>query len=392
MAEAYDVVIAGGGVIGSAIAYFLAADPDFDGRVLVVEPDPSYAACSTTRSVGSIRQQFSTPENIRMSRFGFAFLRQAGETLEVEGERPDVALVERGYLFLASEAGAATLHANLRAQTAEGADVALCSPEALRARFPWLNTDGIALGALGLSGEGWFDPSTLLHGFRRKARSLGAEYRKDRIVGLDRQGVRIARVTLERGATIGCGHLVNAAGPRAALVAAMAGLALPVHPRKRMVYVFDCRTTVEGCPLLVDPSGVYVRPEGRQFIAGVSPPASDDPDTLDLAEDYRWFDEIVWPTLARRIPAFEAIKLTGAWAGHYAYNVFDQNAILGPHPEVENLHFANGFSGHGIQQSPAVGRAVAERIVHGRYVSLDLGRFGFARILENRPIRELNVV
>jgi FAD-dependent oxidoreductase domain-containing protein 1 len=392
MASIFEVVIAGGGVIGSAVAYFLAADPDFDGRVLVVEPDPGYTACSTTRSVGSIRQQFSTPENIRMSRFGFEFLKRAGETLEVDGEQPDVALNERGYLFLATEAGAATLKANHAVQTAEGADIALLGPEALAARFSWLTTEDIALGAVGLSGEGWFDPATLLHGFRRKARSLGAQFRRDRVVGLARDGNRITGAVLESGDTVGCGHVVNAAGPRAAMVAAMAGLALPVHPRKRMVYAFDCRVAVEDCPLLVDPSGVYVRPEGTLFIAGMSPPEAEDPDTLDLDEDYRWFDDVIWPRLAHRIPAFEAIKLSGAWAGHYAYNVFDQNAILGAHPEVSNLLFANGFSGHGVQQAPAVGRGIAELIVHGRYESLDLDRFGFARILQDRPIRELNVV
>ena len=392
MAKSYDVVIAGGGVIGSAIAYFLGANGEFGGRVLVVEPDPSYAECSTTRSGGSIRQQFSTPENIEMSRFGFEFLRAAGERLAVDGEAPDIGLHERGYLFLASQAGRAVLEANHAVQQAHGADIALLEPSALEARFPWLSIEGIALGALGLSGEGWFDPNTLLHAFRRKARALGAEYRKDRVVGLTLDKARIDRAVLASGEEIAAGALVNAAGPRAAEIAAMAGIDLPVRPRKRNVYVFDCREPLCGMPLLIDPRGVYVRPESGQYICGVSPPEDEDPDCLDLEVEYRWFEEIVWPALAARVPAFAAIKQTSAWAGHYAYNTFDQNAVIGSHPRIANFYFANGFSGHGLQQSPAVGRAIAELITDGRFGGLDLSRLGYARFAANAPVRELNVV
>ena len=392
MARTYDVVIAGGGVIGSAIAYFLGADEDFAGRVLVVEPDPSYTECSTTRSCGSIRQQFSTPENIEMALFGIEFLRAAGERLAVDGEAPDIGLHEGGYLFLASESGRAVLEANHAVQQAHGADIALLEPAALTARFPWLSTEGIALGALGLSGEGWFDPNTLLQAFRRKARALGAEYHKDRVVGLTLEKSRISRAVLASGEEIAAGAFVNASGPRAAEVAAMAGIDLPVRPRKRNVYVFDCRTSISNMPLLIDSSGVYVRPEGSQYICGVSPPEDEDPDCLDLEVEYRWFEETVWPALAARIPAFAAIKQTGAWAGHYAYNIFDQNAVIGSHPKIDNFYFANGFSGHGLQQSPAVGRAISELITGGRFRTLDLTRFGYARFAGNAPVRELNLV
>ena len=392
MARTYDVVIAGGGVIGSAIAYFLGADEDFAGRVLVVEPDPSYTECSTTRSCGSIRQQFSTPENIEMALFGIEFLRAAGERLAVDGEAPDIGLHEGGYLFLASESGRAVLEANHAVQQAHGADIALLEPAALTARFPWLSTEGIALGALGLSGEGWFDPNTLLQAFRRKARALGAEYHKDRVVGLTLDKSRISRAVLASGEEIAAGAFVNASGPRAAEVAAMAGIDLPVRPRKRNVYVFDCRTSISNMPLLIDSSGVYVRPEGSQYICGVSPPEDEDPDCLDLEVEYRWFEETVWPALAARIPAFAAIKQTGAWAGHYAYNIFDQNAVIGSHPKIDNFYFANGFSGHGLQQSPAVGRAISELIMGGRFRTLDLTRFGYARFACNAPVRELNLV
>jgi sarcosine oxidase len=387
-----DIVIVGGGVIGSAVAYFLAADPGFQGKVVVVERDPTYAEASTALSVGSVRQQFSTPENIRMSRFGAEFIARIGEHLSVDGEAPDVGWHDGAYLFLATEKGRPVLEANHRVQRENGAVNVLLSAEELAARFPWLRTDDLAAGSLGLEHEGWLDPYGLLNAFRRKARALGATYLHDEAVGFEREGGRVAAVRLASGARLACGAVVDAAGPRAGDVAALAGIALPVRPRKRFVYVFDCRASLHVNQLVIDPSGVYFRPEGMQFIGGVSPPEDQDPDCLDLDGRSELFEETVWPALAHRVPAFEELKLMRAWAGHYEYNTFDQNAVLGPHPEIANFHFANGFSGHGVQQAPAAGRAVAERILHGRYVTLDLARFGYDRILRNQPIRELNVV
>ena len=392
MAERFDVVIVGGGAIGSSIAAFLAMSPDFRGRLAVVERDPSYERASTTRSAGGVRQQFSTPGNIEMSKFGAHFIKNIARYLAVDGEVPQVSFREGGYLFLASEAGQSVLEANHEIQRAHGADNALLAPPALVERFPWLNPEGIALGSLGLSNEGWFDPHALLQGFKRKARAEGAVYITDEVVAVERSGQRIAGVELASGAGLACGLMIDAAGPHAGAVAALAGVELPVRPRKRYVYVVDCRTAVAGCPLLIDPSGVWVRPEGRQFICGVSPEESDDPDCEDLELDYRLWEDIVWPTLAHRISAFEAVKLASAWAGHYDYNTVDQNAILGRHPEIDNLYFANGFSGHGIQQSPAAGRAIAELILYGAYRSLDLSEFAYGRLASGRPLRELNVV
>src|SRR5262249_53538952 len=140
------------------------------------------------------------------------------------------------------------------------------------------------------------------------------------------------------------------------------------------------------------PSGVWFRPEHASYIGGVSPSEAEDPDCTDFETDDRLFEEVVWPALAHRVPAFEAIRLARAWAGHYDYNTLDQNAIIGPHPEVDNFYLANGFSGHGLQQSPAVGRAIAELIALGRLRSIDLSRFSYARVTAGRPIIELNVV
>ena len=390
--KAYDVVIVGGGVMGCAVGFFLAEDPDFDGRVLVVERDPSYSECATTRSWGGIRQQFSTRENIEMSLFGVGFYREAAERLAAEGDAPALGFREQGYLFLASAEGRPVLAANHRLQRSLEAAVQWLEPDALAARFPWLGLEGVAAGVLGTANEGWIDPSALLHGFRRKARSLGVDFLADEVVGLEREGARIARVRLAGGGTVACGALVNAAGPQAGALARLAGLELPVAPRKRMTYVFDCRSDLAKAPLTIDPSGVAFRPESGQYMAIVSPPEDQDPDCADLEPDYTIFEDTIWPVLAKRVPAFEAIKLTGAWAGHYDYNAFDQNAVIGGHPELEGFYFCNGFSGHGIQQAPASGRAIAELIVHGRFVSLDLSAFAYERIPAGRPLREANVV
>ncbi len=393
MTAGFDIVIAGGGVIGSAIAYFLKGWVGFAGSVLVAEPDPGYERASTPRSAGGIRQQFSTPENIAMSMFGARFVKTAGEHLQVDGERPEIAFVEQGYLFLASASGMEINSRNHQVQIAAGAEIALLDRDGLERRFPWLNTEGLDGGSLGLKNEGWIDPYGLLQAFRRKARALGVTYLKDRVIGIERGGGRVAAARLAERGRVACGFLVNAAGVYAAEIAAMAGLELPVRPRKRFVYVFDCREpSLAGAPLTIDPIGVYFRPEGKSFIGGVSPPEERDPDCLDLEVEYDLFEEIVWPTLAHRVPAFETIKLQRAWAGLYDFNLLDQNAIIGGHPELANYYTANGFSGHGLQQAPAVGRAIAELIQHGAFRSLDLSRFSYERVIANRPLRELNVV
>jgi glycine/D-amino acid oxidase-like deaminating enzyme len=336
--------------------------------------------------------------NIRISLHGIAFLRRIGDILGVEGDRPDVGLREGGYLYLATQAGAPILAQNQALQTAEGADIALMDAAALGERFPWLRTDDLACGTFGRSGEGWFDGWGLLQALRRKARALGAEYRTGRVAALGRDGARIAAVTLADGTRVACGAVVNCAGAGGREIAAMAGLEIPVQPKRRSVFAFTSRERIEGAPLLIDTTGVWCRPEGEGFIGGVSPgPGEDDPDWRDddpstQEPDWALFEERVWPALAHRISAFETIRPGRAWAGPYDMNSLDHNAIVGPAGDPGNLHLCNGFSGHGLQQSPAVGRGLAELIVHGRTLTLDLSDLGYGRIAANRPLLERNVI
>ncbi len=368
--------------MGSSVAYHLKSDPNFTGKVSVIERDPSYARASSALSASSIRQQFSTPLNIHLSRHGIGFLRRARELLGV-----DLGLKEPGYLFLASPAGEAVLRANHAIQKGEGCAVELLDPAAMTKRFPAMSSSGVALASHGTANEGWFDGPALMQGFRRTARELGAQYVADEAVGLSPDSV-----TLKSGGKLAADEIVLAAGPQSGEVAAMAGIALPVEPRRRSVFVFDCREQLPLLPLTIDPSGVWFRPEGRFYIGGTTPAPGNDPPGAPLEVQHQEWDDMVWPVLAERVPAFEAAKVVNSWAGWYEYNTFDQNGIVGRHPEIESLIFATGFSGHGIQQSPAVGRAVAELIVYGAYRTLDLLPFSYERIAAGRPIRELNVV
>ncbi|MBS0222702.1 MAG: FAD-binding oxidoreductase [Proteobacteria bacterium] len=380
--KSHDVLIIGGGVMGSSIAYHLAGDPAFAGKVTVVERDPSYARASSALSASSIRQQFSTPLNIHLSRYGIGFLRRAQDLLGV-----DLALKEGGYLFLATAAGEAVLRANNAVQRAECCSVELLEPAGLAQRFPWMATDGLALASLGTANEGWFDGPSLMQAFRRSARDRGAVYVADEAVGLGPN-----HVDLRANGRLEAGTIVVAAGAWSGDVAAMTGIALPVEPRRRSVFVFDARQPPGLTPLTIDPSGVWFRPEGRFYIGGTTPAEGNDPAGAPLEVQHQEWDEMVWPALAARVPAFEAAKVVNSWAGYYEYNTFDQNGIVGRHPKIESVIFATGFSGHGIQQSPAVGRAVAELILHGSFRTLDLLPFGYERISAGRPIRELNVV
>lgn len=402
--ETADVVIVGGAAIGSSAAYHLAADPGFKGKVVVIEKDPTYRYSASALSAASIRQQFSSAVNIRISLHGIGFLRDIGSHLSVDGEVPSIDLHEGGYLYVASCEGAPVLEANQRLQQVEGADIALLSTEALGAKFGWLNTSDLACGTYGVSGEGWFDGWALLQAFRKKARSLGVEYRQGEVSRYIVEGGRVIGVELADGSRIACGAVVNAAGSHGARLAGTAGVLIPVAPKKRYVFTFTCKGEVNNCPLLIDTSGAYCRPEGKRgaegqmFICGASPvDGQHDPDWDEKAadvEDVDWsfFEETVWPALAHRIPAFEAIRPGRAWAGPYDMNGLDGNAIVGPAVGMANLYLANGFSGHGLQQSPAVGRGLAEHIAHGRYLNLDLADLGHERIVAGRPLLEANII
>ena len=383
-ARSYDVVIVGGAMYGSSVAWFLADNPDFDGSILVVERDPTYEFTSTSHTNSCIRQQFSREINVRVSQFGAEFVKNFRHFMGDDPRVPDVVLQSYGYMYLAdTEAFAQILRDSQKVQAACGAGTKHMSRDEIARDYPFYQLDDIVGANHNLIDEGYFDGNTLFDWWKRSAREKGVEYLTNEVVAMSRNaaGTRVDSVTLASGDVISCGIVVNASGPRAVLTSRMAGIEIPVEPRKRYTFIFSAQQPLDrDLPLTIDPSGVHMRTDGAYYLAGCPP--DDDPavDYDDFVQDHSIWENKVWPVIATRIPQFEAIKLVNSWAGHYAYNTFDQNAILGPHSRVENFVFVNGFSGHGFQQSPAMGRGTAERITYGEYRTLDLSPFHYDRI------------
>ena len=385
-----DILIIGGGIIGSSIAYHLARDGRA-GRITVIERDDSYAEASTPRSLGGLRQQFSLAENVLMSQYGLAVYGAFAKDMAVGGAPAPVDFRQRGYLFLAADGDAmAVLEANHRRQSDLGATVELLDLDDLARRFPWLSLDGLAGGAFGPR-DGWLDPHGALQGYRRMARALGVAYVEDEVVALEQEAGRITAVRLKSGKRRPVGLVVSAAGAWSGLVAAMVGMDLPIVPSRRQVFFIETREPLGTTPLVIDGNGVYFRPEGKGYLTGLSDP--NEPEGFNFEVDHDYFNDAIWPLLAARIPAFVAVKVSQCWACHYDLNTLDENLIIGPWTGgLENFHIACGFSGHGLQQAPAVGRAMAELVLDNRFVTLDLSRMTYQRVIDNAPLYETGIV
>ena len=394
--KSYDVVIVGGAIYGSSLAWWLTQMPGFQGRVLVVERDPTYQFASTSHTNSCIRQQFTNQTNIRISQFGAEFIRNFRAFMGGDPDVPELTLQSFGYLYLAeTEAFAGALQEIRKLQNALGAHTRYLSRAEIAEAYPFYNLDGILGGNHNLVDEGYFDGGTMFDWFKRMARRNGVEYLHDEVVAmtLNAPGTAVDSVTLSSGEEITCGIVVNASGPRAQATAQMAGIDLPVRPRKRYTFIFDAAHPLDRIlPLTIDPSGVHMRSDGKYYMAGCPPDEDHDVAYDDFAQDHAVWEQKVWPAIAARVPAFEEVKVINEWVGHYAYNTFDQNAILGTHSRVANFIFMNGFSGHGLQQSPAIGRGTAELIAYGEYRSLDLAPLDYARLETGQALPEKAVI
>jgi len=385
--KSYDVVIVGGAMYGSSVAWWLSRNPDFDGSILVVERDPTYEFTSTAHTNSCIRQQFSAEVNVRISQFGAEFIKNFREFM-ADDEAPEIVLQSYGYMYLAGdEEFAKTLKETQVIQEKLGSGTKHMTAVEIKEAYPFYNMDDIVAGNHNLIDEGYFDGGTIFDWWRKKARANGVEYCANEAVsmGLNAAGTAVETVNLATGDVISCGQVINCSGPRAVETSRMAGIEIPVEPRRRYTFIFDAEQPLDrDLPLTIDPSGVHMRTDGQYYLAGCPPTISgaDDPAVAydDFEIDHSLWENYIWPIIATRVPQFEAIKLTNTWVGHYAFNTFDQNAIIGAHTKVKNFVFVNGFSGHGFQQSPAMGRGVAELITYGEYRSLDLSPFGYERI------------
>ncbi len=387
-----DIVIIGGGIMGAATAYFLAAS-GAAGHVCVIEPDPSYARASTPAGAGGVRRLMSRPENIRMSQFSLEFYANFHDCMACEDTPADIQFRRQGYLFLTNAEGVDALTANFETQQAEGVPADLLDVDGLRARFPSVGTDTVAL-ACHSPEDGWIDPHGALMGFRKKAISLGVTFVKDRVVGLEATRASVSHAVMAAGGKVAGDVFLNTAGPWVGEIAALTGAKLPVVPMCRVQHFWRCAHGIEPLPLIKDDSGAFFRPEGDGF-AGGRPSFEIEPGFIwDVDRGYfaNYFEETVWPLLANMVPKFETIKLERTWAGHYAQNLFDGNMIIGPYSKgLDNLLTACGFSGHGIMHAPAVGRALSELALYGEFKTLDLSRMGFERVLEDKPYAETGI-
>ncbi len=392
----YDVVIVGGAKIGSSVAWFLSTNPDFEGSVLVVERDMSYEYSSTAHTNSCMRQQFSREINVKISQFAAEFVNNFQSFFGNDERVPPIHFQSYGYLYLAdNQAFADSLRESQKIQAKCGAGTKTMTAEEIKRDYPFFMLDDILLGNHNLIDEGYYDGNTVFDWWKRSARERGTEYLHNEVVAMSKSdnGSRVVSVRLASGEEISCGMVVNASGPRAVLTSRMAGIEIPVEPRKRYTYIFEAEQPLDrDLPLTIDPSGVHMRTEGTYYLAGCPPDTDHAVDYDDFKQDHSLWEDKVWPAIANRVPQFEAIKLINSWAGHYAFNTLDQNAILGKHPEVENFVFANGFSGHGFQQAPATGRGISELITYGEYRSLDLTPFSYQRIVNNEPFVERAVI
>jgi len=385
----YDVIIVGGAVMGSSVAYhLLAAEPEI--RVAVLERDPTYTRASTALSLGGVRVQFSLKENILISLYAQEFFSRFEEEMAVDGEKPSIDYRRAGYLFLIDRPGRAAAERDMDLQRRLGGEVEWWTPEEIRREFPLFNSDLFVGGTFGPK-DGYLDPYGVLMGFRKKAISLGARYIPGEAAEIEKAPGRIIRVGLASGEFLYSNTVVNAAGPWGAEVARMAGIELPVSPVNRQVFAVKPETSLDrALPLVIAPSNLYFRSEtGGLILVGRS--MEEDERGFGFRWEWKRFTDWLWPELARIVPAFEKLKLVRGWAGLYEVNLLDSNAILGPWPGMENFYLINGFSGHGLQQAPAAGRHLAELILK-RTPVLDLSCFSPRRILENRPLGEGAVV
>ena len=395
--DKYDVIIMGGAIMGSSTAWFLSQNPDFNGTVLVVEKDQKYEFCSTAHTTSCIRQQFSTKLNVEISQFSANFINNFQEYMGNDPRVPKLSINSFGYMYLAADDDfAQNLIDNQKVQLEAGAATELLTPKQIKSRYPFYNIEDIKLGSINLINEGYWDSITAFEWLKNKAYENGVEYVENEIVEItrNRSGDRIISVKLASGETVTGESFVNATGPRAAAISKMAGIEIPVEPRKRYSWIFKAAKPLDqDLPLTIDPSGFHVRENGGGTYQAGGHGSSDPAVGFDDFEmDLDLWENSVWPVLFNRIPQFESLKLISQWAGHYAMNTVDQNAILGPHNIIQNFFFLNGFSGHGTQQAPAMGRATSEILTYGSYKTIDMSTFHYERLLSKNKIVEKAII
>ncbi len=393
----FDIVIIGGGIVGSSIAYFL-AKTGRAGSIALIEADTSYRQAATPQGAGGVRQLFSLPENIWMSRYSVNFYANFAAKMQIDSESADINFRRQGYLFTVGSQGAKQLEANIKCQVAQGIHVDLLDPITLNARFPSINIEDVALASYSPD-DGWIDQTAVHQGFQHKASSLGVTILESRVVDLEQTNKIVETAVLENGTKIQSHVFINAAGAWSAEIASMVGMSLPIQPLCRLQHYWHSPTTIEPLPLIKDETGLFFRPEGPGFVGGcpsweIEPGFTFLPGNKHIKKALdNYFERVVWPLLVQRLPKFNQLRCERTWVGHYAQNSLDGNMILGSWTGgAENFYVACGFSGHGIMHAPAVGLALSELILDGQYSTIDLSRMSYQRVLDNAPYKEEGII
>jgi len=384
--QAFDLIIVGGGVMGSAIAtYLLKAAPALN--ILVIERGSTYTYSSTVRSDGNLRIQFNIKENIQMSLYGLEVLATFADDMATDDHAPDISFRQQGNLYVVDSTGEPFAKQGLALQQSLGGAVEWIEPDRIKEFHPLFHSTNCVGATFGRQ-DGTMSPLDVLLAYRHKAIALGARFLEAEVSHLRQTNNRITGVQLTSGDIFHSPLVVNAAGAWAVQLAQTVGVDLPIQPTKRQIYVVEIESHFDHIlPMLLLPNGQYLFHEGDNlFTVGGELP--NDPITDD---DFSWsrelFEEHLWEGFVEYMPAFDRLKITHGWAGLYAVNTFDHNAILGEYPLIRGLYLANGFSGHGFQQCHAVGRYLSELIL-GRPPTLDLAIFSPQRILDNQPVFE----
>ena len=380
--RAADVVIVGGGVVGSSIGYHLRQD-GFGGRVVIVERDETYARASSNLAMGGIRQQFGSAVNIQLAQYSIAFYKDFDRRMSAGGHVVRAWFRQRGYLFLVDASSAEIFERRYAILTGRGAHVKRLSVGEIRAMLPDLWVDDLVFGLMGTD-DGYANPKEVLRGFRAGALAARVEYIHDEVSAVQQAAGRVTGVTLASGERLDSPVVVNAAGPYAARVAAMAGLEQPVQPVRQHLFRCDLpKRWPYRWPMTIDPGGVHWRHD--------DPVSDEQPDRIILAktkldepfgenfvcDESRWLADF-YPDLVRRVPAFRDVQLVEGWAGLYEMTP-DHNPMIGEHPRLKGFFMANGFSGHGLMMAPATGKVVSELIRTGRAETVDVSNLSIDR-------------
>lgn len=373
-----DVVIVGGGVIGSSAAWHL-REEGFTGRIVVIERDPEYRRASAALAMGGIRQQFCTAVTVAMVQFSVRLWQEFDRRLTTPTHTPRAWFRQRGYLFLADAASSRRLMARYEAERRAGAVVKMLAPDAIRAIAPDLILDDIIFGVFGPD-DGYANPREVLLGFRQGTAARQVEYLTDEVTSVEQTSGRVTGVMLASGTRIAAPMVVNAAGAWAGRLAASAGLSVPVEPLRQMLF----RAALPErwpyrFPMIVDPSGVHWRhddPTEPGMADGIVVAFTKWDEEIGEnfeADQSRWPREFM-PALVARLPTLASVTNVRGTAGLYEMTP-DHNPVLGEHPALSGFIFANGFSGHGLMMSPATGHIVSEYIRLGRSDTFDITPF-----------------